>query len=95
MNDQNDKNWLKIKAVGKSSNLDAIGAKIKVYFGKQLLAVREVATATGFCSQQPLVQHFGLPADGSYRVAVTFPSGVEVVLDNVTAGQTLRVAETK
>jgi hypothetical protein len=95
LNDQNDKNWLKIKAVGKSSNLDAIGAKIKVYFGKQLLAVREVATATGFCSQQPLVQHFGLPADGSYRVAVTFPSGAEVVLDNVTAGQTLRVAETK
>ena len=93
LNDQNDQNWLKVKAIGSSSNRDAIGAKIKLISGDKLLAVREVSSATGFCAQQPLVQHFGVPADKRYRVSVLFPSGKEVVRNDVRAGQTLLVEE--
>ncbi len=93
LNDQNDTNWLKVKAVGSLSNRDAVGSKIKLFSGDKLLAVREVGTATGFCAQQPLVQHFGVAADKSYRVSVTFPSGQEVVRSDVRAGQTLLVEE--
>ena len=93
LNDQNDKNWLKVKAVGSRSNRDAVGAKIKLFSSDKLLAVREVSTATGFCAQQPLVQHFGAKAGNSYRVSVLFPSGKEVVRNDVRAGQTLLVEE--
>ncbi len=93
LNDQNDKNWLKVKAVGSRSNRDAVGAKIRLYAGDKLIAVREVGTATGFCAQQPLVQHFGVKADQSYRVSVLFPSGAEVSREHVTAGQTLQLEE--
>ena len=95
LNQQNDKNWLKVKAVGSRSNADAVGSKVRVYDGAKLVAVREVATATGFCAQQPLVQHFGLPSGKSYRVSVVFPSGVEVTQENVKPGQTLQIEEPK
>ena len=95
LNDQNDQNWLKVKAIGSSSNRDAIGAKIKLISGDKLLAVREVSSATGFCAQQPLVQHFGAKADQSYTVKVSFPGGAEVIRENVSAGQTLKIEEPK
>ena len=85
--------WLKVKAVGSGSNKDAIGTRIELYNGDQLLAVREVGSATGFCAQEPLVQHFGVKAGDSYRVKVLFPSGKEVAHNDIRAGQTLRVEE--
>ena len=93
LNEQNDSNWLKVKAIGSQSNKDAIGAKVKLYSGKQLIAVREVGSATGFCAQEPLVQHFGVKANKSYRVEVVFPSGKTIVADGVSPGQTLNIEE--
>jgi hypothetical protein len=95
LNGQNDKNWLKVKAVGSLSNKDAIGARISLYEGKKLLAVREVGSATGFCAQEPLVQHFGARAGKNYRVEVLFPSGKAVSLSDVRSGQLLRIVESK
>lgn len=93
LNEQNDDNWLKVKALGSRSNRNAIGAKVKLFSGEKLLAVREVGSATGFCAQQPLVQHFGVDAKNSYRVSVLFPSGAEVSLNDVQPGQTLQIEE--
>ncbi|WP_303720197.1 CRTAC1 family protein, partial [Malonomonas rubra] len=93
LNQQNDNNWLKVKAVGSGSNKDAIGTRIELYNGDQLLAVREVGSATGFCAQEPLVQHFGVKAGDSYRVKGLFPSGKEVIQDDIRTGQILRIEE--
>lgn len=93
LNDQNDNNWLKVKAVGSRSNQDAVGATVKLFNGDKLIAVRGIGSATGFCAQQPLVQHFGVKAEQNYRVTVLFPSGAEVVQDDVKTGQTLLIEE--
>jgi hypothetical protein len=93
LNEQNDSHWLKVLAVGSRSNRNAIGTQIKLFAGDRLLAAREVGSATGFCAQSPLVQHFGVAAGRDYRLSLRFPSGAEVTLDGVRTGQTLRVEE--
>ena len=60
--------------------------------GKQV-AVRDVATATGFCAQNPLTAHFGLAADASYDVVAVFPSGIEARVNGVSTGQLLEIVE--
>lgn len=92
LNDQNDGNWLKVKLAGNLSNRNAVGARIKVMKKGLLVAMRDVATASGFCAQKPLVAHFGLAA-GSYDLVVVFPSGAETRLKGVSTGQLLEVSE--
>jgi len=93
INDQNDSNWLKVKAVGSLSNRDAVGTRISVYQNGRLVATREVATATGFCAQNPLIAHFGLASGSSYDVVAVFPSGKQARLEGVTSGQLLEIVE--
>jgi hypothetical protein len=93
LNDQNDKNWLEVKAVGTVSNHEAVGTRIKVLKDGRLIAVREVATATGFCAQNPLRVHFGLDAGASYDVIAVFPSGIEARVNGVSTGQLLEIVE--
>ncbi|HEY3490288.1 MAG TPA: VCBS repeat-containing protein [Candidatus Deferrimicrobiaceae bacterium] len=103
-NDQNDGNWIKVKAVGTTwadpsdrpkSSHDAVGATVKLFDASgKLLGFRQVMTSNGFCSCPPLEVHFGAPAGGSYTVEVTFPSGIKVT-KNVTAGAAYEVRETE
>jgi hypothetical protein len=95
LNNQNDSNWLKVKLVGTKSNRDAYGARVKLSAGGKLAGMREVKSATGFCAQEPAVVHFGAPAGKNYTVEVVFPSGTQVVLSDVKAGQLLEVVEPK
>ena len=49
-NNTNDKNWLRVKAVGSKSNRDGIGAKVSVYAeggAKQLVGFREIQSGLG------------------------------------------------
>jgi len=94
LNNQNNGKWLKVKLVGTKSNRDAFGAKVKLLAADKLVGFREVRSATGFCAQEPAVVHFGAPA-GSYTVEVVFPSGTQVVLYDVKAGQLVEVVEPK
>jgi hypothetical protein len=89
LNTQNDKNWVKIKLAGA-----AIGAKVVLYDGDQLVASRELRSATGFCAQEPAVAHFGVDADKTYTAKVSFPGGGQVAVD-VKAGQFVELAEPK
>ncbi len=91
-NDQNDKNFLLVKAVGSVSNRDAVGARVTVRQGGKVIGVREVATAMGFCAQPPLTQHFGLPTSAACDVEVRFPSGA-VVKASGKPGQLLQIVE--
>lgn len=95
LNQQNDKNWLKVKLSGTVSNRDAYGSKVRVTEqGKSdLVAMREVRSANGFCAQSPQVVHFGLDAAKKYDVVATFPSGIEARIEGVTTGQTLEIIE--
>jgi hypothetical protein len=95
INQQDDNNWLKVKLTGTVSNRDAYGGKVRVSEQGQsdLLAVREVRSANGFCAQSPAVVHFGLDAGKKYDVVATFPSGIEARMEGVTTGQTLEMIE--
>jgi len=95
LNNQNDGKWLKVKLVGSKSNRDAYGARVKVLADGKQVGLREVRSATGFCAQEPAVAHFGVPAGKSYTVEVAFPSGTQVVLNDVKAGQLVEVVEPK
>ncbi|MDT8442096.1 MAG: CRTAC1 family protein [Desulfuromonadales bacterium] len=83
MNTQNDGNWVKIGGL-------AFGAKVALYDGEQLLASREIRSASGFCAQEPSIAHFGVSADKVYTAKITAPGGESSTLQ-VRAGQFVTV----
>ncbi|MFH1287133.1 MAG: CRTAC1 family protein [bacterium] len=99
MNTQNDKNFLKVSLEGRTSNRDAIGSWIKVFDAghlgdmKYFRGLREVTTASGFCSMSSLDVHFGLDASKMYDLEIRFTNGTKVVQNNVACGQTLKIKE--
>lgn len=94
-NNTDDKQWLRVKAVGTKSNPDGIGAKVRVFANDKLVGYRHIHSGSGYGRCSPLEPHFGLgKAAESYRVEVTFSgSGTRVVRDNVKAGQRIVVRE--
>lgn len=57
--DQHD--WLRVRAVGKASNRQGIGAKVQVRAAMNgALQVREIGASTHFMGQSEAVAHFGL-----------------------------------
>lgn len=50
-------------------------------------------TGNGTFPGNPLQAHFGVSAAKKYDLVVLFPSGIEVALKDVAAGQALKVAE--
>ncbi len=94
-NRQNDRNWLKVKLTGTVSNRSAYGAKVKIFEPgtSQLVAMREIRSATGFCAQQPAIAHFGLQATRAYDLQVIFPTGIEVRQSGVRPGRQLEITE--
>jgi hypothetical protein len=76
-NNTDDKNWLRVKAVGTKSNPDGIGAKVRLLTGNgaRVLACREVQSGAGYCRCSPLEAHFGIAPDvGAVTVEVLFPA---------------------
>ena len=101
-NDQNDRSWIKVKAVGTTyadsgrklrTSRDATGAKVRLYRDGKLVAYRQVLASNGFCSCPPLDVHFGADARYRYDIEVDFPSGIKVVRKNVTAGTAYTITE--
>ncbi len=80
--------WLALKLVGGKSNRDAIGARVTVRLGGEIL-VREVNGGNGYASQSSSRLHFGLGAAAKIdAVEIRWPSGrtekVTVPVDRVT-----------
>ena len=101
-NDQNDRNWIKVKAQGTTyadpgrplrTSRDATGAKVRLYRDGKLVGFRQVLASNGFCSCPPLEVHFGADARYRYDIEVDFPSGIKVVRKNVTAGAAYTITE--
>lgn len=83
---------------GVRSNRDAIGAKIWLFRQDAAaetapLGYREVSGGSGYLSMNDPTVHFGTGGPGVFRARVRFPSGKEILLDDLRPGQIYRVRE--
>ena len=86
--------WLVVRLVGRKSNRDGIGARLRLVM-KDGSEQYGMATTTGsYCSANDKRVHFGLGgATGASRLEIVWPGGATQVLENVAADQILTVRE--
>jgi hypothetical protein len=90
----NKNHWLWLDLVGKKSNRDAIGAKVKVTTASGRVLHNHVSVSSGFMSSSDKRLHFGLGGDSAVtQVEIRWPSGKTQTLDNVKVDRVLRVEE--
>ena len=92
-NGGNRNNWLKIKLVGKKSNRNGIGARIRITsaIGTQ---TKTVKSGSSYCSQSELSTIFGLKNDTIVEeIEVTWLSGTVTTLKNSKVNQLLLINE--
>jgi hypothetical protein len=93
----NENNWLKIKLTGLQSNLDGIGAKVKVKAiinGEEVWQYREISAQTGYAGQNSLVSHFGLgDATQADSIVVEWPFGGSDTFGPTEINQLINVTE--
>jgi enediyne biosynthesis protein E4 len=90
----NRRNWIAIRTVGKVSNRDGIGARVKVVSASGLTQYFTITTAVGYLSASDKRLLVGLGTDAAARlVEIRWPSGLVQTFDNVKAGQTLVATE--
>ncbi len=94
INDGGENYWIKINTRGTASNHFGIGARIELYTDS-LTQLREIKAGEGFISQsQNLTAHFGLGRFNIVeRIVVKWPSGIDDVIENVIANQTITIRE--
>ena len=95
MNSGNNGNhWLVLELVGRASNRDAIGAKVKLTTAAGRTLYDHVSVSVGFMSSSDKRVHFGLGAEKRIAsVEIRWPRGAVQRLSDVTADQFLKVEE--
>lgn len=89
----NEKSWFKLSLRGNKSNKDAVGVKIKLISGNDI-QLRQVGIQCSYCSQNSLIQHFGLDDKETIdTLEIRWPSGEKQVFSNLPAQQTIQVIE--
>jgi enediyne biosynthesis protein E4 len=89
----NPGHWLQFDLQGVSSNRDGIGASIAVTARGRTL-YNHATTSVGYNSSSDRRVHFGLgEAKTARRIEIRWPSGRTQILENIAAGQTLKVKE--
>lgn len=95
----NNQNYLKVDLEGTKSNKSAVMSKVWVYEANHLneqgylCGFQQVTAGNGTFPGNPLHLHFGVNAAKTYDVLVRFPSGIEVIKENISAAQTLKIKE--
>jgi len=90
----NRNNWIGIETVGKKSNRDGIGARIKVVSASGLAQYFTVNTAVGYQSASDKRVVAGLGNDATAKlIEIRWPSGIVQKFENVKARQYLRAFE--
>jgi len=82
----NQNDLLRVRAVGTKSNLDGIGAQVRVKTSKGANLSSMVRTGSSYCSQSELPLTFGLgtPQEGmTMSLVVTWPSGSKEIVQNI------------
>lgn len=86
-------NWLKVALKGTRSNRNAIGARLRLVAGDKQ-QVRYVGGQSSYCSQNSLVQHFGLGKSAQIdTLEVLWPSGVIQRFATVATNRTVLLTE--
>ena len=89
----NRRHWLKVALEGRQSNRSAIGAKLRLVAGNSV-QVRQVGAQRPYCSQNSLIQHFGLGRHARVdTLEIRWPSGTRQLVLDVPADQMVRVVE--
>jgi hypothetical protein len=99
------RNWIKIRLVGKKANRSGIGSKVTVTaqtntqensgLGKQpLVQVEEVRSGGSYYSQNDMRLHFGLDkAAKADAIEIVWPSGTKDVLRDLAANRLYVIEE--
>jgi hypothetical protein len=89
----NRNGWLSLRLVGKSSNRDAVGARVTVHLGDRRL-FKEIKTGSSYLSQGSFELTFGLGESAAAdRVEIRWPSGETLELGPIESGTRLTVLE--
>jgi hypothetical protein len=93
-NDGGNRNhWLKLKPVGRKSNRDGIGVKVKLTAGGKT-QTKEVTGGGSYLSSSDRRLHFGLGrSDEAERIEIYWPSGRSQVLEKIKADRILKIQE--
>jgi hypothetical protein len=90
----NRNNWMVIETIGKKSNRDGIGARIKIISASGATQYYTVNTAAGYLSASDKRVIAGLGNDTMAKlVEIRWPSGTVQKFENVKARQTLKAIE--
>jgi hypothetical protein len=90
---ENGNHWLEIQTVGRKSNRDGIGTKIRLESASGT-QYNHVTTSVGYASSSDPRVHFGLGKDDRVkRLTLEWPSGIRQELTDVRADQILKVVE--
>ena len=86
-------NALVVRLIGKQSNRDGVGARLRLTTGPRT-QIREVKAGSSYLGQNDLRQHFGLGTNQrAERLEVRWPSGRNDVIPNVSANQIVTIRE--
>ena len=87
-------NWVRLKLIGKTSNRNAIGARVTATLDSGLIQTFEVQSASSYMAASDSRVLIGL---GSSRVVpkieIRWPTGKVQILENVKSGQALSIEE--
>jgi len=89
----NTQNALAVRVVGTKANRDGIGTRLRLTAGGRT-QVREIRTGSSYLSQSDVRAHFGLGGAGVVdRLEIRWPGGRVEILEKITVGQIITVAE--
>ena len=88
----NEKNWLAIKCIGRKSNRDAIGARVRVKT-EETTQIREVRSGASYLCQSDLRAYFGLGMAEKAEIEIEWPSGAKQSFGPVRSNQILLIEE--
>jgi len=95
----NTNHWLKVNLVGKASNRQGLGAKVRVKAtigNTELWQLREITGNSDYSGAPGRLAHFGLgDATNVTTLRIEWPSGIVQELPNVPANQFLTVVESQ
>jgi hypothetical protein len=89
----NNHHWLQVKLTGVTTNRDAIGSRLRLHVGGEVL-LREVSGGSSHASQHSIIQHFGLAEHTQIdSLEIFWLGGERQVIHYVEPNQILHVTQ--
>ncbi len=91
VNEASSGGWLKVALTAPNGEKGAIGAEVALSRGETLVGYRVIQTATGYCTQDPSLLHFGVDPAGTYDLRVTFKEGTVATRTGIAPRQVIQI----